>query len=212
MVATVDRVREELEAIENEAQNARARLERTSPMPADKAKSASRVHEQYKKDRIRAAKKAEQEQIEQARVTYEKPKKVTAEKAQTIARKRGRPKGTTKSYNLKKKVRAFVEKDRELAPPGEKRWASFGALPEYKPPDFKLTRSGYKPLEYKAIDNAPMFKSTGFKTMKYEPIGNEPYFKSKEYVPIGQFGANRQYSEPVKRKRRKTKEPRLVGE
>jgi hypothetical protein len=131
----------------------------------------------------------------------------------------------TKSYDLKGKIREFASKDRSIEGPGTNRWSSFGTLPEYKPPNFKLDQSGYKPLDYKPIDNAPMFKPTGFKTMEYKPIGteayykpskvgSEPYYKKSEYVPIGQFGGSqtRSYSEPVKRKRKKSKEPRLIGE
>lgn len=115
--------------------------------------------------------------------------------------------------------------DRPVAPPSEARWVDFGTLPEYKPPNFQLDKSGYKPLDYKPIDSSPMFKPTGFKTMDYKPISTEPYYKPSgvgtqpyyrkfEYKPIGQFGGGSSSyitsSEP--RKRRKSKEPRMVGE
>jgi hypothetical protein len=128
---------------------------------------------------------------------------------------------SVKSYKLKigkgeKGLKGLRGIDSPVEGPGTNRWSSFGTLPEYKPPDFKLAQSGYKPLDYKPIDNAPMFKPTGFKTMDYKPISNEPYYKSgsnqtffREYVPIGQFGV-RTSSEPVKRKRKKSREPRLV--
>lgn len=126
-----------------------------------------------------------------------------------------------KSYNLDRKISEFKGTDRRLAPPSEAHWASFGTLPEYKPPNFQLDKSGYKPLDYKPIDNTPMFKYSGFKTMDYKPIGSEPYYKPYEYRPIGQFGSvinnppnisGLQRPEPKKRKKKKSKEPRLVGE
>jgi len=91
-------------------------------------------------------------------------------------------------------------------------------------------------LDYKPIDNKPMFQYTGFKTMDYKPIstepyykssgvGNEPYYKPHQYQPIGQFGSvlnnppnisglqrSESVAEPKKRKKkRKSKEPRIVG-
>jgi hypothetical protein len=116
------------------------------------------------------------------------------------------------------------------------RLTSLGSLPEYKPPNFQLAKSGYKPLDYRPIDNKPMFQYTGFKTMDYKPIsnepyykpsgvGNEPYYKPHQYQPIGQFGSVlnnppnisglQRSEEPVKKvrkKKRKSKEPRLIGE
>jgi len=113
---------------------------------------------------------------------------------------------------------------------------SLGSLPEYKPPNFQLAKSGYTPLDYKPIDNKPMFQYTGFKTMDYKPIstepyykpsgvGNEPYYRPHQYQPIGQFGSvlnnppnisglqrSESVAEPKKRKKKsKSKEPRIVG-
>lgn len=142
---------------------------------------------------------------------------------------------TVKSYKLKLDKKGKGRKgrggeDRELAPPSEARWVDFGTLPEYKPPNFQLDKSGYKPLDYKPIETKS-FQYTGFKTMTYKPIGTEPYYKPSgvgdqpyykkfEYRPIGQFGTvinnppniSGLQGEPVKRKKRKSKEPRMVGE
>jgi len=138
--------------------------------------------------------------------------------------------GAVKSYKLKlgKKGRGGGE-GRELAPPTEARWVDFGTLPEYKPPNFQLDKSGYKPLDYQPISDKPLFQPTGFKTMEYKPISSEPYYKPSgvgdqpyyrkfEYRPIGQFGSvinnppniSGLQSEPKKRKK-KAKEPRMVG-
>jgi len=142
---------------------------------------------------------------------------------------------SAKAYDLKGKIKAFKDRDRELEPPGAARWVDFGTLPEYKPPNFQLDKSGYKPLDYKPVEDKPMFQYTSFKTMDYKPIGgepyykpsgvgNEPYYKPHTYQPIGQFGSvlnnppnisglQRSESEPKKRKKRKkTSEPRIVGE
>jgi hypothetical protein len=185
-------------------------------------------HYARRDDTIRNQLEAIQEQRQRGQLEFERVTKPPKEKIQTLAREKGkvgRPKGSTKSYNLKSKIRQFANKDRSIEGPSGARWASFGTLPEYKPPNFQLDKSGYKPLDYKPIDNAPMFKPTGFKTMDYKPIsaepyykpsgvGTQPYYRKSEYVPIGQFGggSSSSISEPRKQKKKKSKEPRLVGE
>jgi len=98
---------------------------------------------------------------------------------------------------------------------------SLGSLPEYKPPDFKLAKSGYKPLDYKPVEAKsgytpltykpvsaePMFKSF----QPYKPVTNEPYYKKSEYVPIGEFGVKGAWAKKRKRKKVKAKRARLVG-
>jgi hypothetical protein len=151
--------------------------------------------------------------------------------------------GSVKSYNLKTKGGKEISgggygvgQTVETTGRTVERLTSLGSLPEYKPPNFQLAKSGYKPLDYRPIDNKPMFQYTGFKTMDYKPIsnepyykpsgvGNEPYYKQFEYRPIGQFGSVlnnppnisglQRSEEPVKKvrkKKRKSKEPRLIGE
>lgn len=134
---------------------------------------------------------------------------------------------TVKSYKLKLgkkgKGRGRVGGESgELAPPTEARWVDFGTLPEYKPPNFQLDKSGYKPLDYHPLETKPMFQYTGFKTMDYKPISSEAYYKpseykpigggeyykKSEYVPIGQFGVKGNWG---KKRKRKSKAVRIKG-
>lgn len=96
---------------------------------------------------------------------------------------------------------------------------SLGSLPEYQPPDFKVAKSGYTPLQYKQtqvgkyqpmtyqpVSTEPMFRSF----QPYKPIRNEPYYRKSEYVPIGEFGVRGNWAKKHK-KRKKLKQVRLAG-
>lgn len=98
---------------------------------------------------------------------------------------------------------------------------SLGSLPEYKPPDFKLAKSGYKPLDYKPVEAKSGYKPLTYKPISaepmfksfqpYKPVTNEPYYKKSEYVPIGEFGVKGNWAKKRKRKKVKSKRARLVG-
>ena len=239
MAATTDRLREYLESLENEAQNAQQSQARTAPNEADKVQVKAR-QKWASKDRVRASAKAYGDRTEETRVSYEKKlDTVPKVKAQTAARGKGRPKKSDRVYDLRIKSGSRGKDRGGSLSGGVANLTSLGSLPEYTPPNFALKGSGYKPLDYKPISDAPMFKPTGFKTMDYKPmsagsyykpgeyktIGNEPYYRPSQYQPIGQFGSvinnppnisglqRSEIAEPKKRKKKKkTKEPRLIGE
>jgi hypothetical protein len=199
-------------------------------------------HYARRDDAIRNALEAQQEQIQKERVVMERATRPPREVAiQTEARQRGRPRTRSErvySLNTGRSSRSREDRGGSLSG-GVANLTSLGSLPEYTPPNFALKGSGYKPLDYKPISDAPMFKPTGFKTMDYKPmsagsyykpgeyktIGNEPYYRPSQYQPIGQFGSvinnppnisglqRSEIAEPKKRKKKKkTKEPRLIGE
>lgn len=143
---------------------------------------------------------------------------------------------TVKSYKLKMdkgdSLRDKKDRGGSLSG-GVARLTELGGLPEYKPPNFKLDKSGYTPLDYKPLENKPMFQYTGFKTMDYKPIstepfykqsgvGGQPYYRPLNYQPIGQFGSvignppnisglQRSSEAEPKKRRKKSKEPRIVA-
>jgi len=100
-----------------------------------------------------------------------------------------------------------------------------GTLPKYQPPNFQISRSGYKPLEYKQV-GVKQYQYSGYKPIAYKPVStepmfksfqpyqvkqNEPYYRKSEYVPIGEFGVKGNWAKKRKHKKLKAKRARLVG-
>lgn len=192
-------------------------------------------HYARRDDVIRNQLEAVQEQQQRGRLEMERATRPPREvPIQTEARRRGRPRKSERVYNLGRIDTLRNKKDRGGSlSGGVAKLTELGGLPEYKPPSFKLDKSGYTPLDYKPLETKPMFQYTGFKTMDYKPIstepfykpsgaGSQPYYRPLNYQPIGQFGSvignppnisglQRSSEAEPKKRRKKSKEPRMVG-